>query len=151
MENKCISVSNLDGEPKEFIINKIPAIGMKSFLDKYNEHSRLSDHELLSLLSQSGVDINQVDDHEQLSSLENEIILFNTEFIRHRRRLRIPAFKSRFTPQDYANADPFIAAIISSGMATYLQLKNELSLEEAFTLWEISTTNKINEIRAVES
>lgn len=151
MESKAISVYNLDGEPKEFIINKIPAIPMKVILDKYNEHSRLSDHELLSLLSQSGVDINQVDDHEQLARLENEIILFNTEFISHRRRLRIPAFKSRFTPQDYANADPFIAAIISSGMATYLQLKNELSLEEAFTLWEISTTNKINELKAVES
>lgn len=151
MESKVISVNNIDGEPRRFTINKLPAISMKSFLDKYNEHSRLSDNELLSLLSQSGVAINQVDDHEQLSSLENEIILFNTEFIRHRRRLRIPAFKSRFTPQDYANADPFIASIISSGMATYLQLKNELSLEEAFTLWEISTTNKINEIRAVES
>lgn len=151
MESKSVDVMNIDGVSKEFTIYQIPAIGMKSFLDKYNEHSRLSDHELLSLLSQSGVDINQVDDHEQLSRIENEIILFNTEFIRHRRRLRIPAFKSRFTPQDYANADPFIAAIISSGMATYLQLKNELSLEEAFTLWEISTTNKINELKAVES
>lgn len=151
MESRNISVSNLDGEPKEFVINKIPAIPMKVILDKYNEHSRLSDNELESLLSQSGVDINQVDDHEQLARLENEIILFNTEFIMHRRRLRIPAFKSRFTPQDYANADPFIASIISSGMATYLQLKNELSLEEAFTLWEISTTNKINEMKAVES
>jgi len=151
VENKCISASNLDGEPKEFIINKIPAIPMKVILDKYNEHSRLSDHELLSLLSQSGVDINQVDDHEQLARLENEIILFNTEFIRDRKRLRIPTFKSKFVPQGYANADPFIASIISSGMATYLQLKNELSLEEAFTLWEISTTNKINEMKAVES
>lgn len=151
MESRNISVYNLDGEPKEFIINKIPAIPMKVILDKYNEHSRLSDDELLSLLAQSGVDINQVDDHEQLSRIENEIVLFNTEFIRDRKRLRIPTFKNKFTPQGYANADPFIASIISSGMATYLQLKNELSLEEAFTLWEISTTNKINEMKAVES
>ena len=151
MESKSVDVMNIDGVSKEFTIYQIPAIGMKSFLDKYNEHSRLSGHELLSLLSQSGVDINQVDDHEQLARLENEIILFNTEFIRDRKRLRIPTFKSKFVPQGYANADPFIASIISSGMATYLQLKNELSLEEAFTLWEISTTNKINEMKAVES
>lgn len=151
MENKCISASNLDGEPKEFIINKIPAIPMKVILDKYNEHSRLSDNELLSLLAQSGVDINQVDDHEQLARLEEAILDYNLSFFKARKKIRIPTFKNRFTPQDYPNADPFIAAIISSGMATYLQLKNELSLEEAFTLWEISTTNKINEMKAVES
>ena len=75
MESRNISVSNLDGERKEFIINKIPAIPMKVILDKYNEHSSLSDHELLSLLSQSGVDINHVDDHEQLSRIENETVL----------------------------------------------------------------------------
>lgn len=148
--SKSISVSNLDGEQRMFIIRKIPAIPMKIILDYYCEHSRLSDDELLSLLAQSGVDINEVDDHHQLAQLENEIIEFNIGFFKYRKKIRIPNFKNKFTPQDYPNADPFIAAIISSGMASYKELKESLSLEEAFEIWEVGTTNKINEIKSLE-
>lgn len=151
MENKNISVSNLDNEPRRFLIKKIPAIAMKTFVDIYAEKSRLSDDDLVSLLSQSGVDINQIDDHVQLAQIENEILEFNTSFFKTRKRIRIPTFKNnKFTPQPYPNSDPFIATIISSGMATYLQLKNDLSLEEAYDLWEITTVNKINEIKSLE-
>lgn len=151
MENKSISVSNLDGEQRMFIIRKIPAIPMKIILDYYCKHSRLSDDELLSLLAQSGVELDEVEDHHQLAQIENEILLFNLSFFQTRKRIRIPTFKSKFTPQDYPNADAFIAAIISSGMATYRELKEALSLEEAYDLWEITTVNKINEIKSVES
>lgn len=151
MESKTVLVSNLDNESKRFVIKKLPAIPMKSILDYYCEHSRLSDDELLSLLAQSGVELDEVEDHHQLAQLENEILLFNLSFFQTRKRIRIPTFKNKFTPQDYPNADAFIAAIISSGMATYRELKEELSLEEAFGLWEISTINKINDIKAVES
>lgn len=123
---------------------------MKEFIDKYADNNSLSNNELVSLLNHSGIDISQIDDHEQLSQIENEILEFNTSFFKTRKRIRIPTFKTKFKPQDYPNSDPFIASIISSGMATYLQLKNELSLEEAFDLWEISTTNKINELKASE-
>lgn len=150
MESKSVSASNLDGESTRFIINKLPAIAMKSILDAYSNHDGLSEDLLVSLLVQSGVDINEVDDHHQLAQLENEILLFNTDFFRNRRQIRIPAFKNKFTPQDYPNADPFIAAIISSGMATYRELKDSLSLEEAYDIWEISTVNKINEIKSLE-
>ncbi len=150
MENKSISVSNLDGEPRRFTINKLPAIPMKNILDKYTEHSRLPDAVLLSLLAQSGVDINEVDDHHQLAQLEEAILDYNLSFFQSRKRIRIPAFKNKFVPQAYPNADPFIAAIISSGMATYRELKESLSLEEAFEIWEVGTTNKINEIKSLE-
>lgn len=150
MESKAISVSNLDGESTRFTIHKLPAIRIKTILDYYCEHDSLNEDLLLDLLAQAGVDIDEVEDYHQLAQLENEILLFNTDFFRHRKKIRIPTFKNKFTPQDYPNSDPFIAAIISSGMASYKELKEELSLEEAFSLWEISTINKINEIKSLE-
>jgi len=152
VESKSVLVSNLDNESKRFVIKKLPAISMKAILDCYCEHEGLSEDILIDLLNKSGVEpVDEVEDHHQLARLEEAILDYNLSFFKARKKIRIPTFKNRFTPQDYPNADPFIASIISSGMATYLQLKNELSLEEAFTLWEISTTNKINELKAVES
>lgn len=151
MQSKSISATSMDGESTRFTINKLPAISMKSVLDCYCENETLSDDELISLLAQSGVDIDEVEDYHQLDQLESEILEFNIGFFKHRKKIRIPTFKNKFSPQAYPNADPFIAAIISSGMASYKELKESLSLEEAFELWEISTTNKINEIKSLEA
>ncbi|RIQ11138.1 hypothetical protein D0837_17745 [Bordetella avium] len=57
----------------------------------------------------------------------------------------------KVTPISYANADPFLGAIVSSGLATLSELKTLIDLEEAMDLWEIATTNKVNEIRALEA
>mgnify|MGYP006052657641 CR=1 FL=1 len=50
----------------------------------------------------------------------------------------------------YANADAFIAVIVSEDLAKYTELRDELTLEEAVNLHEIAVTNRYNEYMAIK-
>ena len=49
---------------------------------------------------------------------------------------------------DYKNVDSFIGLIISEGKATYKELKEDYSLEDAHVLYECITVAKANEFLA---
>lgn len=46
---------------------------------------------------------------------------------------------------DLPNVDAFIGAIVGSGKASLKELKTELTLEDAFDLWEVIMTANFNE------
>ena len=46
---------------------------------------------------------------------------------------------------DYPNVDPFIGAIVASGKASLRELKTELTLEDAFDIWEVLMVQNFNE------
>lgn len=88
-----------------------------------------------------------------LNPLGNRNAKVQYKFFRTRQRPKFPRLPSqktgRYAAKNYANADPFIAAIVSARLATATELKKEIDLEEAMDLWEIATTDKYNEAVAV--
>lgn len=72
-------------------------------------------------------------------------------FFRTRGELK---FLGRYQPegdsQDFINVDPFFAAIIANGKASLKELKTELTLEDAYDLWEIVMTTNFNQWLAVK-
>ena len=51
---------------------------------------------------------------------------------------------------DFQNIDGFIGVIIASGKATYIQLRDEYTLEEAFKIWEVIAVTNYNQHLANE-
>jgi hypothetical protein len=66
--------------------------------------------------------------------------------------LKLPRWdNSEFAGLDYVNVDPFIGLIISEGKASYKELKEDYSLEDAYILYECIMVPKANEYLAYKN
>ena len=73
------------------------------------------------------------------------------KFFRDRREVRLPRTHGQNVPAvDYVNVDGMSAAIVSAGLASYVDLKTCIDIEEALNLWEIVQINRYNEHLAIE-
>lgn len=55
---------------------------------------------------------------------------------------------TKYAVAESKNVDPSVSALVSNGMATYIELRDSLSLEEMFKLLDILTVKRINEYRS---
>lgn len=94
-----------------------------------------------------------VDNWEDLTNAEVEAYDYNFGFLTTWKSQRIPhkMTKVKYVVAESANMDPATAALINHGMATYEQLRDKYSLEEAFKLLDVLTVKKLNEFRASEA
>lgn len=89
---------------------------------------------------------------EALVELEAVAYSENFGFLTRWRPTRIPvSMSSPFTPAECKCVDGLVNALVSSEMATMLQLRSEYTLEEAFQMLEILTVKRINEHKAREA
>jgi hypothetical protein len=71
------------------------------------------------------------------------------QFFRERLECRFPrAAYGESEAVAFANVDGFIGAIVASGQASLRELNTVYTLEEAFDLWEIVMTTRVNEYLA---
>lgn len=90
---------------------------------------------------------------EILSLAESASYEYNFGFLASWKPHFVPAAMAvtKYTVAESKNVDPVVAALVTSGFATYLELRDSLSLEEAFKLMDVLTVKRINEFRSAES
>jgi hypothetical protein len=87
---------------------------------------------------------------EVLSLAEQEAYELNFGFLATWQPHHVPdeMKATNYAVAESKNVDPSVSALVSNGMATYLELRDSLSLEEMFKLLDILTVKRINEYRS---
>lgn len=87
---------------------------------------------------------------EVLSLAEQEVYELNFGFLAHWKPHAVPdeMKATKYVVAESKNVDPSISALVANGMATYIELRDSLSLEEMFKLLDILTVKRINEYRS---
>lgn len=142
-------------------VDKIPAIAAKELLDKHlpgGELSALRKYIFVkegrdwTSLEDEAVIVELVENWEILTQLELKSYEVNYGFLTNWKTAVIPAaMTAKFVVAESKHSDPVVTALITAGLATYRELRDEYSLEEAFKLLDILTIKKINEHRAQEA
>lgn len=90
---------------------------------------------------------------EVLSLAEAEAYEYNYSFLASWKPFAVPSqmATTKYVVAESKHVDPMVAALVTAGFASYLELRDTLSLEEAFKLMDVLTVKKINEFRAAES
>ena len=72
-------------------------------------------------------------------------------FFQERRGLKfLNVIRSESPTVNYENVDGFIGFIVASRCATFIDLREKITLEEACDLYEIEAVNRTNEYLAAE-
>lgn len=141
----------------QFKFKFIPAIAARELLAKMEgDLSKLRPHiavdvdgKWVELGSDKSVEM-YVPNWEVLSLAEQESYGLNFGFLATWQPHHVPdeMKATKYTVAESKNVDPSVSALVSNGMATYLELRDILSLEEMFKLLDILTVKRINEYRS---
>jgi hypothetical protein len=139
-----------------FTIRKIPAITAKELLDSGTLSINLSALriwiEIGGLPLTDEVILAKVADWEVLSKLEVACYEYNYGFLRTWDPQQIPsAMAATYFVAESRHVDAIVSALVSNELATYKELRDEYSLEEAFKLLDVLAVKRINEFRAREA
>ncbi|MNE25760.1 hypothetical protein D3C81_1425270 [compost metagenome] len=141
-------------------IDKIPAIPAKELLSEklaadmsaLRQYIFVKDGRDWVALSDDTVVVELVENWEVLTQLELTSYEQNYGFLAAWKTATVPAsMAAKFVAAESKHSDPVVSALVSSGLATYKELREDYSLEEAFKLLDILTVKKINEHRAQEA
>lgn len=145
----------IQGTPFKFEL--IPAIAARELLAKMEgDLSKLrpyiaveADGKWVKLNSDKLVEM-YVPSWETLSLAEQEAYELNFGFLASWQPHHVPdeMKATKYAVAESKNVDPSVSALVSNGMATYLELRDSLSLEEMFKLLDILTVKRINEYRS---
>lgn len=140
----------------EFIIKKIPAIAAKELLDggslTLNLNALRLWIEVNGLPLTDEVIVAKVSDWEVLARLEIECYEYNYGFLRTWTPQQVPAaMAATYFVAESNHVDAIVSALVSNELATYKELRDEYSLEEAFKLLDVLSVKRINEFRAQEA
>lgn len=139
---------------------KIPSIparavmsSMKKELTELRQFIQIETPQGWLSLDDDSVVIKYVKSWEDLTNAEIEAYDYNFGFLTTWKSQQIPESMKRvkYVVAESKNLDPATAALINHGMATYEQLRDKYSLEEAFKLLDVLTVKKLNEHRAAEA
>lgn len=73
------------------------------------------------------------------------------KFFRERQSLDfLRSYRGEGASVDYQNVDGLTGAILAERLATYKELRDELTLEEALNLWEVIAVTRYNEHLAIK-
>lgn len=145
---------------RKYRLDKIPAIPAKELLDKSltNELSALrafifvQDKGDWLPLSDDTTVVELVDDWEVLTQLELKSYEYNYGFLSTWKTATVPpSMSAKFKAVESRYVDPVVTALVSNNLASYKELRDDYSLEEAFKLLDILTVTKINEHKAQEA
>lgn len=139
-----------------FTIKKIPAIAAKELLDSsallVNLNALRLWVEIDGLPLTDEVIVAKVTDWEVLAKLEIECYEYNYGFLRTWKPQQIPAaMAATYFVAESNHVDAIVSALVSNELATYKELRDEYSLEEAFKLLDVLSVKRINEFRAQEA
>lgn len=139
-----------------FTIKKIPAITAKELLDNGSIAEKLNALriwvEIDGLPLTDEVITARVADWEILSKLEVACYEYNYGFLRNWKPQLIPAeMAATYFVAESNHVDSIVSALVSNELATYKELRDEYSLEEAFKLLDVLAVKRINEFRAREA
>jgi hypothetical protein len=151
---------NISIEGKSYRLLVVPAVSARAFLEAELANGMACLHRFIE--AQVGgvwtpLDTKEkvetlVDSWEILAELEVRAYEFNYGFLKTWKPASVPAgMLAKHRVLDSKNVDPVIAAVIMSGLATYQELRDEYSLEEAFKILDVVTVSKINDYRAMEA
>lgn len=138
----------------------IPAVSARAFLDTgltnglscLHRFIEAQDGDVWTRLDTPGKIETLVESWEILAELEVKVYQLNYGFLESWKPATVPSgMLAKHRVAESSNVDPIISAVVSSGFATYKELRDDYSLEEAFKLLDIMTVNKINEYRAMEA
>lgn len=139
---------------KMYRISKMMAYNAKEYLDSKDESllykciNIKTDDGWLNLSEPEIIDSN-VETWMDLSALLDAAISHNFGFLETRRFRRLP--DSGVSSASPFHCDPLFHALVSNKYASLTELKNNLTLEDAFDLLDSLTTTKLNEYYAVQA
>lgn len=165
---KIIQIKDIDDIELKYQISRIPAIHFIDILKIYPLNSKnipkipkIDNKTLLSLLKYVSFyddtsyiildnedKINKyINDTETLLILETQLILYNIEFMRTRKKCRLYNATDEL-PYKYVNIDSGVASIITNKFATLHELSTIYDYEDYSNMLEIIQVNISNEIYA---
>lgn len=140
---------------KTYSIRKIPCIPAKELLDSGGLDKGLAPLrlwvEVAGLPLTDEVITAHISDWEVLTVLELEAYEYNYGFLRKWKAVTVPGeMAARYRVAESSNVDSIVSALTGNALATYIELRDNYSLEEAFKLLDVLTIKRINEFRAHE-
>lgn len=136
-----------------YTLRKIPVIPAKELLDSGGLEKGLAP--LRIWIEVDGVPLTdevilaKVQDWEVLTVLELDVYEYNFGFLRNWKAVTVPGeMVATYRVAESQNVDSIVSALTANGLATYKELRDDYSLEEAFKLLDVLTVKRINEFRA---